>query len=88
MPVKEVSMQEDLLQSGPPITEDWTPQFTIEAERAQEFVELFEALGNEVRVEALDPTRLRDRGCSTCMMAACERYVAIYTRRRGIEAQA
>ena len=67
--------------------EGWNPQFTIEAERANEYVELYESLGNEVRVEALDPKRLQDGECSTCLMAACDRYVMIYTRPKIAEVQ-
>ena len=36
----------------------WTRQFTTEVERANEYVELYESLGNEVRLEPLTPELL------------------------------
>jgi hypothetical protein len=68
--------------------EGWTPQFTIEIERAQEYTDLYRALGNEVRTEAVDPKRMQDEECSACLMAGCDRYVMIYTRPRNPEVQA
>ena len=58
----------------------WTRQFTIEAERADEYVELYEALGNEVRVEPLTPDLLVAEECAACILAARDRYKVIYTR--------
>jgi len=66
----------------------WTCQFTIEAERAEEYVELYEEMGNEVRVEPVIPelmAALRQaqdvaEECATCLLAACDKYVVIYTR--------
>jgi hypothetical protein len=58
----------------------WIRQFTIEAERADEYVELYESLGNEVRVEPVTPDLLVSEGCAACIMAARERYRVIYTR--------
>jgi hypothetical protein len=86
--VKEEPRQEDRLHESTRTAEDWLPQFTIEAQRAAEYVELFEALGNEVRLEKLDVTHMPDEGCSTCLMADCDRMVMIYTRRRRTEAEA
>jgi len=69
----------------------WTRQFTVEVERADEYVELYESLGNEVRVEpvtpdlrvALRPVQDVAEECATCLLAAGDRYVVIYTRPRG-----
>jgi hypothetical protein len=58
----------------------WTRQFTVEVERVDEYVELYRSLGNEVRVEALAPELVREEACATCILAACDRYVVIYTR--------
>ncbi|MGD1995231.1 MAG: hypothetical protein PVH62_00510 [Anaerolineae bacterium] len=61
----------------------WTRQFTIEAERADEYVELYESLGDEVRVESVMPGPTIAEECAACLLAACDRYVVIYTRPRG-----
>ena len=58
----------------------WTRQFTIEAGRADEYVELYEEMGNEVRVEPVTPDLMVAEECATCLLAACDRYVIIYTR--------
>ena len=58
----------------------WIRQFTVEAERAEEYVQLYESLGNEVRVEPVTPALQMTEECSTCLLAACNRYVVIYTR--------
>jgi len=68
----------------------WEPQFTVEAERADEYVELYEEMGLEVRVEPVTPdlmVSLRQaqgmaEECATCLLAMCDRYVLIYTRPR------
>jgi hypothetical protein len=61
-------------------TQGWTRQFTIEVERADEYVELYESLGNEVRVEPVTPDLLVSEECTACILAARERYRIIYTR--------
>jgi hypothetical protein len=58
----------------------WTRQFTIEVERADEYVELYESLGNEVRVEPVTPELLEPEECTACILAAREKYRIIYTR--------
>ena len=58
----------------------WICQFTIEAERAQEYVELYEEIGLEVRVEPVTPDLMVSEECATCLLAACDKYVVIYTR--------
>jgi len=66
----------------------WTRQFTIEAGRADEYVELYESLGDEVRVElvtpelmaALRPAQDMAEECTICLLADCDKYVVIYTR--------
>lgn len=60
----------------------WTRQFTVEVERADEYVELYQSLGNETRVEAFSPESVNEEACATCLLAACDRYVVIYTRTR------
>jgi hypothetical protein len=63
----------------------WTRQFTIEAERADEYVELYESLGDEVRVEPVTADLMAAEECATCLLAACDKYVVIYTRSGGNE---
>lgn len=63
----------------------WTRQFTVEVERADEYVELYEEMGNEVRVEPVTPDLQETEECATCFLAACDRYVVIYTRPREYE---
>ena len=58
----------------------WVRQFTVETERADEYVELYESLGNEVRAEPVTPDLQVAEECATCLLAACDRYVVIYTR--------
>ena len=71
--------------SQEPEAQGWTRQFTIEAERADEYVELHEEMGNEVRVEPVTPDLMVAEECATCLLAACDRYVVIYTRTRESE---
>jgi hypothetical protein len=61
-------------------TQGWTRQFTTEVERAKEYVELYESLGNEVRLEPVTPDLMVAEECATCLLAACDKYVVIYTR--------
>jgi hypothetical protein len=55
-------------------------QFTVELARVAEYVELYESLGHEVRVEPVTPDLMVSEECATCLLAACDRYVFIYTR--------
>lgn len=58
--------------------EGWTRQFTIEEYRLGEYVELYESLGREVRVEPVAPSEMVE--CQACYMAECDKYRTIYTR--------
>jgi hypothetical protein len=60
----------------------WTRQFTIEVERVDEYVELYESMGNEVRVEPVTPERMAAEECATCLLAVSGAYRIIYTRSR------
>jgi hypothetical protein len=68
--VKEV---EDLERQG------WTRQFTVEAWRVEEYVELYQSLGFETRVEPATPAELGEE-CAECYLAQCENFRTIYTR--------
>jgi hypothetical protein len=80
-----MSMKNDASPESKRSSDGWTLQFTIEAGRAQEYIELYQSLGNEVHVRAVDPESLPDEDCSTCLKAASDRYVAIYTRPARVE---
>jgi hypothetical protein len=73
---KEVAVSQELEAQG------WIRQFTVEGERADEYVELYESLGDEVRVEPVAPDLMVAEECATCLLAACDKYVVIYTRPR------
>lgn len=60
--------------------EGWTRQFTIEDHRLGEFVELYESMGHEVRVEPVVPSEMEE--CQVCFLAECNKYRTIYTRRK------
>ena len=62
----------------------WERRFTVEAERAGEYVELYESLGEEVRVDSVTLDLLASEGCATCLLTACDKYVVIYTRSREV----
>ena len=56
----------------------WVLQFTIETHRVEEYVDLYESLGHEVRVEPVIPNEMGE--CHECYEAECDKYRAIYTR--------
>ncbi len=60
--------------------EGWTRQFTIEEHRVSEYVEVYESLGHEVRVEPMVPSELDMEECQACYAAECDKYRTIYTR--------
>jgi hypothetical protein len=61
------------------VAQGWTRQFTIELERADEYVELCESLGDEVRVEPVTSDLMVAEECATRLIAACDKYMVIYT---------
>ena len=71
-----MSRQQELENQG------WTRQFTADEPRLSEAVEEYQELGFEVLVEPLDPQEMAEGECATCLMAQCDRYGVIYTRRR------
>ena len=58
--------------------EGWVKKFTIEEHRVDEYKELYESLGQEVKVELVVPSEIE--GCAECFKADCEKYRTIYTR--------
>jgi hypothetical protein len=71
-----MSRQQELENQG------WVRQFTADEPRLSEAVEEYRALGFEVLLEPLDPQEMQEGGCNRCLMAQCDRYKVIYTRRR------
>jgi hypothetical protein len=64
---------------------EWEARFVVASPRLQEMVELYQSLGLEVKVEAVEASDLPD-GCDDCR-AALAFFRRIYTR-PGHQAQA
>ena len=64
----------------PPRGKDWERQFTVEEKRVSEYVELYESLGYEVRVEPATPNEMDD--CQVCFKADFGNLRTIYTKRK------
>jgi hypothetical protein len=61
--------------------QDWIKRFTADEPRLSEAVEEYQGLGFEVHLEPMDPNEMTGE-CTTCLMAFCDRYKTIYTRRK------
>lgn len=74
-------MAQDLSQPAKELTEQgWIRQFMVDPEDAQEYIEIYEGLGREVRLEQAGPDLMMKEECKTCVTYACEAYAIIYTR--------
>ena len=58
---------------------DWERGFTIEENRVSEYVELYESIGYEVRVEPATPDEIED--CQVCFKAEFNNLRTIYIKR-------
>ncbi len=58
--------------------EGWVKKFTVEEHRVDEYKELYESLGQEVKVDFVVPSEIE--GCAECFKQDCEKYRTIYTR--------
>ncbi|GAG34692.1 unnamed protein product [marine sediment metagenome] len=58
---------------------DWERGFTIEENRVSEYVELYESIGYEVRVEPATPDEIED--CQVCFKADFNNLRTIYIKR-------
>jgi hypothetical protein len=66
---------------GPELeTAGWQRRFEAEATRAAELVDLYADLGYEVTTSEIAPQEIGP-DCAGCAIVACQRYVALYTRR-------
>ena len=59
----------------------WKRQFTTDEPRLSEAVEEYQELGFEVLLEPLNPREMSGE-CTSCLIASCDRYKTIYTRRK------
>ncbi len=59
----------------------WKRQFTADEPRLSEAMEEYRELGFEVLVEPIDPKEMEGE-CASCLLAACDQYKIIYTRRK------
>jgi hypothetical protein len=59
----------------------WTKRFTAGEPRLSEAVGEYQELGFEVQVEPIDPNEMTEE-CASCLMAFCDRYKTIFTRRK------
>lgn len=62
------------------VAQGWTRQFTVFPNRVQEFIELYEGMGLEVRVEPWALTFHEDESCDNCGVLGVMR--TIFTRRK------
>jgi len=58
---------------------DWEKGFTVEENRVNEYVELYESIGYEVRVEPATPDEMED--CQECLKADFDNLRTIYIKR-------
>jgi hypothetical protein len=74
--------QESTTESRSLEAEGWVRQFTVDVQRVDEYVELYQSLGDEVWVETMSPELVEKDECATCLLAECDKYVVIYTRQQ------
>jgi hypothetical protein len=67
----------------PPGGKDWERGFTIEENRVAEYVELYESIGYEVRIEPATPDEQED--CQECFKADFDNLRTIYIKRKEIK---
>jgi|Deesub1362A_J573_1020465.scaffolds.fasta_scaffold00192_41 hypothetical protein len=66
--------------------ESWEKAFTIEKERMKEFVDMYESMGYEVKIEETEGCGMDDGGnCSVCYLSGD--YVTIYIRRKDLSGE-
>ncbi len=58
---------------------EWEKGFTVEENRVNEYVELYESIGYEVRVEPATPDEMED--CQECFKADFDNLRTIYIKR-------
>ncbi len=63
----------------PPRGKEWERGFTVEESRVNEYVELYESIGYEVRVEPATPDEQEE--CQTCFKADFDNLRTIFIKR-------
>lgn len=58
----------------------WIRQFMVDPGRAQEYIDLYQEIGREVRLEQASPELMMKEECTTCEVHGCQAYLIIYTR--------
>ncbi|NVM19074.1 MAG: hypothetical protein HWN80_15270 [Candidatus Lokiarchaeota archaeon] len=76
---KEKSKEEKDLKTHPR-GKDWERGFTVEENRVAEYVELYESIGYEVRVEPATPDE--EEQCQVCFKADFDNLRTIYIKRK------
>jgi hypothetical protein len=76
------SSEEDLELRDELETSGWQRRFETDATRARELVDLYSDLGYEVTTCKIAAQEIGPE-CAGCAIVACQRYVALYTRRPG-----
>ncbi|MFX0142323.1 MAG: hypothetical protein ACFFDN_52270 [Candidatus Hodarchaeota archaeon] len=66
-------------QEVPSRGKDWERTFTIEESRLNEYIELYESIGYEVRVEPASPDEIQE--CQVCFKAEFDNLRTIYIKR-------
>ena len=68
------------VQEIPPRGKDWERGFTVEERRVKQYVELYESIGYEVRVEPATPNEVEE--CQVCFKADFNNLRTIYIKRK------
>jgi len=76
----KVKNKEIKIQEIPPRGKDWERGFTVEERRVKEYVELYESIGYEVRVEPATPNEVEE--CQVCFKADFNNLRTIYIKRK------
>lgn len=76
----KVKNKEIKVQEIPPRGKDWDRGFTVEERRVKEYVELYESIGYEVRVEPATPKEVEE--CQVCFKADFNNLRTIYIKRK------
>ena len=76
----KVKNKEIKVQEIPPRGKDWERGFTVEERRVKEYVELYESIGFEVRVEPATPNEVEE--CQVCFKADFNNLRTIYIKRK------
>ena len=60
----------------------WIRQFTVDSSRVNEYISLYESLGNQVQMVPMTPDLMTSEECAACLSAECDKSVILFTRPR------